>query len=103
MIERFPTAHATVPQALLLFGDLAWDNDRKAEARAAFLEAARRYPASNLTPRARFLAALAAWDLGDVTQAAREWEQLHHAGPAPERAAAGYWSGRAHHRSSWLR
>jgi len=69
-------------------------------ARRLRLEAARRCPTCNGASRARFLAALAAFEGGKSSNAAEEWEALQADGERGERAAAGYWAGVAWEREA---
>jgi soluble lytic murein transglycosylase len=95
LVERYPTALAVLPQAYLLMGDLAWDAGDADAARTAFLELGRRFPTHEQASRARFLAALVAWEQGQFARAATEWEQMRQSTARADAAAAGYWAGRA--------
>ena len=82
--------------ALYLLADLATDEQRDADARAAFRELARRYPGARLAASARFRAATIAYAAGDYRAAARELDSLAVSTNAgAEALAARYWSGRA--------
>ena len=63
---------------LSLGGTIAMTGDKgeRSEARRIWLGLAERYPASPTARRARFLAALVAFEEGDYTEAAREWSML---------------------------
>jgi soluble lytic murein transglycosylase len=99
VVERYPAEQEPVANALLLAGDLARDAGDLDEARKAWLELARQHPASGSAGRARFLAALVAYERGQYVLAAREWGTLRHDMAGTETAAAaGFWAGRA-----WLR
>lgn len=103
LVARYPGDTPAVVEALLLQGDLAWDDDRIEEARQAFLNAGNGAPEHPLAPRAAFLAGLATWMLGRPEEAAQTWEQLRRDYPASEPApAAGYWAGRAWERAGHL-
>lgn len=97
-VEAFAVPDSSLVQALILAGDLAWDDGRLDRARRKFLDVSRRVPTSELAPRASWLAALVAWDQGHVSVAAEEWDELRSRVPRSEAtAAAGYWAGRAWH------
>ena len=90
---RQPDAAAS---ALYLLADLATDDQRDADARAAFREIGRRYPSARLAASARFRAATIAYADGEYRTAAREFDSLATSSSAgAEALAARYWSGRA--------
>ncbi|HEX5072103.1 MAG TPA: transglycosylase SLT domain-containing protein [Gemmatimonadaceae bacterium] len=91
---------ASTASALFLLADLATDEGRDAAARAAFLELVRRYPASALSPRAAFRAAMIAYVHDSLSRAAMEFDALRarHA-RSNEALAATYWAGRAWQRA----
>lgn len=78
--------------ALWLLADLDSDRGNDASSRAHLLELSRRFPTNRLAAPARFGAALAAFVLGQMTVAAREFQSLAAASHDP---AAAYWLGRA--------
>ena len=91
---------ASAGSALFLLADLATDEGRDSAARAAFLELARRYPASALAPRAALRAAIIAYVHDSVSRAANEFDALRtqHRN-SREALAATYWAGRAWQRA----
>lgn len=82
--------------ALFLLADLAADNRRDDVARATFLDVGRRYPTSQLAPRALFRAALIAFVADSIRAAAEEFDAIRSRYPRDgEATAALYWAGRA--------
>jgi soluble lytic murein transglycosylase len=86
--------------ALFLLGDLAVDDGRDTDARAAFREIGRRYPTAANAAGARFRAAIIALAADSARQAALELDTLAIRYPKSDEALASlYWSGRAWERS----
>src|SRR5262249_42935993 len=95
LIRDFPT-DTSAGTALYLLADLATDERRDADARAAFLEIGRRYPQHPRAPVARFRAAMIAFVAGSTRGAALEFDSLRAKYPSSsEGLSATYWSGRA--------
>jgi soluble lytic murein transglycosylase len=82
--------------ALILLADLAMDERRDADARAALRQAYTRFPASGQAAQARFRAAVLAFAAGRTRTAANELDSLLALHPsADDGMAARYWMGRA--------
>jgi soluble lytic murein transglycosylase len=82
--------------ALLLLADLATDDNRDADARSAFLSAAKRFPRARHAPLALFKAGLIAYIAGDYRTAARELDSVVSQYPrADDALASAYWAGRS--------
>lgn len=92
---KYPDDTVSVPQALFLAGDLAWQQGDAAIARRAWRELAERFPRHASAGRATFLAALVEWEEGRRDVAGEEWSQLHRTNDGTDGLAAGYWAGRA--------
>ncbi|HEU4563494.1 MAG TPA: lytic transglycosylase domain-containing protein, partial [Gemmatimonadaceae bacterium] len=95
VLSRFPR-DSSAGLALMLLADLATDEGRDADARAAYRQAVPLLPRGARASAARFRAALLAHVLGRPREAAAEWDSLASLDPRGEEAnAATYWSGRA--------
>jgi len=82
--------------ALALLADLATDDNRDADARAAYISLAGRFPRSRHAPFALFKAGLISYVGGDYKTAANELDSVVAQYPkADDALAAAYWSGRA--------
>lgn len=92
---KYPEDTVSVPQALFLAGDLAWQQGDAAIARRAWRELAERFPSHPSAGRGAFLAALIEWEQGRRDVAGEEWSQLHRRNEGTDGLAAGYWAGRA--------
>ncbi len=95
VFARAPEDPAVRPRALFLAGDMAWQRGERDQARERWTELVRSYPGADSVGRAGFLAALALYEDGRITQAASEWEQVHLIDGGTDGLAAGYWGGRA--------
>ena len=96
LVRRFPNDSLATPTALFLLGDLARDAGDHAGARRWWLRVGQRFPASEVAPRARFMAAMLLWTDRKYSAASQEWDSLalgDHGGE--ESSAAKYWAGRA--------
>jgi soluble lytic murein transglycosylase len=95
VLAQFPTDPAAA-SARYLLGDLAVDDGREGDARAAFRAVALQHPQSGWAPLAAFRAGLLAYTAGQHATAAAELDTLVARWPdAEERIAATYWAGRA--------
>ena len=95
LIRRHPS-DTLAGAALILLADLAIDERRDADARAAFRQAYTRFPTSSQAPQARFRAAVLAFAAGQHRAAANELDSLLALHPgADDGMAARYWMGRA--------
>jgi soluble lytic murein transglycosylase len=93
--SQYPSTSGAA-DALYLVADVTSDERDNATARKAFLDVVRRFPQSDVAPRAAYRAALHAYIGGDKATAAKELDQLVASYPkADDRAGALYWSGRA--------
>jgi soluble lytic murein transglycosylase len=103
LLRAAPRDTDAASSALFLLGDLAVDDGRDADARAAFLEVGRRYPTSASAAGARFRAAIIALAADSVRVAAVELDTLAVRYPKSDDALATlYWSGRAWERGGEL-
>jgi soluble lytic murein transglycosylase len=92
---RFP-ADTSSASALLLLADLATDDNRDTDARAAYVSLARRFPRARHAPLALFKAGLIAYVHGDYKTASAELDSAATLYPNAEDVLASmYWSGRA--------
>jgi soluble lytic murein transglycosylase len=99
--RAYPRDTNVAAPALFLLADLATDDKRDAQARAGFLDVARRFPTSDLAPVSLFRAATIAYAAGAFDAAAREFDALVERFPrSADVTAARYWSGRARERMS---
>lgn len=94
-LGRAPEQSAVRPRALFLAGDLAWQRGEHHQARDYWIDLVHRYPGADSAGRAGFLAALALYEDGRVTEAAGEWERVHLIDRGTDGLAAGYWGARA--------
>ena len=95
ILRTRPSDTSAASSALLLLGDLATDDGRDDDARAAFRDLARRYPTSTHAAAARFRAAIIAYASGNPRTAAAEMDTIWTRYPrSSEAVAAGYWSAR---------
>lgn len=92
---RYPT-DTSAASALYLLADLATDDNRDANARAAFLSLAQRFPRARHAPASLFKAALFSFIAGDFKTAAAEFDSVvSQYGSSGDALAAAYWSGRS--------
>jgi soluble lytic murein transglycosylase len=98
--KSFPRDSSAGALAIFLLADLATDEAQDREARAGFLEVAKRFPSSSLAPSAVFHAGMIAYATGSYAAAARDFETLVQKYPrSDEVSAARYWTGRARERA----
>lgn len=82
--------------ALVLLADLAIDEGRDADARAAYLRAGREFPGTRFGALGRYQAAVIALALGHPDTAAAEFDTVAARHPSsPEAIGALYWAGRS--------
>ncbi|MFL5582777.1 MAG: transglycosylase SLT domain-containing protein, partial [Gemmatimonadaceae bacterium] len=99
LLARHPRETEPAADALFLLADLATDEGRDVEARAAFRDLATRYPGARRAPEAAFRAAIIAYVQRNDAAAARELDALRERWPSSgEATAAAYWAGRAYAR-----
>ena len=92
---KFP-ADTSSASALLLLADLATDDNRDSDARAAYASLPKRFPRTRHAPIALFKAGLIAYVQRDYKTAAAELDSVASLYPnADDALAAMYWSGRA--------
>ncbi|MFN0181887.1 MAG: transglycosylase SLT domain-containing protein [Gemmatimonadales bacterium] len=91
---RFPADSEPAASALFLLADLQADRGADDSARALFLEAATRYPATPFGQRASFQAALIAFLDGDLVTATREFDRIASTPNHGEAIGAAYWAAR---------
>ena len=97
--RTYPRDTSAAAPALFLLADLATDDGRDAQARARFLDVARRFPTSDLAPVSLFRAATIAYASGSFDAAARDFDALVERFPrSVDVTAARYWAGRARER-----
>ena len=95
VLVRFPNDSLAVSRALYLTGMLRWDTGDHTGARESWIPLLERFPDADSIGRAGFLAALALYEEGKVSQAADEWQRVHLLDRGADGQAAGYWAGRA--------
>lgn len=96
LLRKYPAAVEPCASALLLLADLAADERRDTDARAALLQLAARYPSSLHAAPARFRAAIIAIAALDFPSATRELDTLVRRYPqSGEALAARFWAARA--------
>lgn len=95
VVARFPNDTLAISRALYLAGALRWDTGDHAGARSSWMPLLERFPEADSIGRAGFLAALALYEEGKLTQAADEWQRVHLLDRGADGQAAGYWAGRA--------
>ena len=94
--RNYPRDTNAAAPALFLLADLATDDARDTQARAGFLDVARRFPTSDLAPVSLFRAALIAYAAGRFDAAVRDLDGLIERFPrSADATAARYWAGRA--------
>ena len=97
VVRLFPDDTAAASGALQLLAEMAIDDRRDPAARDAYLSIIRKYPTSEVAPRAMFEAGLLAFGARQYRIAARELDSLITLHPeSDEIGAANYWSGKAH-------
>lgn len=97
LVSGYPRETEPAADALFLLADLATDDARDADARAAFRELAAKYPSARRAPEAAFRAAIIAIVRREHAAAASELDALRARWPSSDEAvAATYWAGRAH-------
>jgi soluble lytic murein transglycosylase len=100
VVQSFPRDTDVAAPALFLLADLATDDGRDPDARAAFLEVVKRFPSSSLAPSSLFRAAMIAYATGAFAAAAHDFDGLVQRYPRTvEVSAARYWAGRARERA----
>ena len=97
--RTYPRDTNAAAPALFLLADLATDDERDPQARAGFLDVARRFPTSDLAPVSLFRAATIAYAAGAFDAAARDFDAVAERFPrSADVTAARYWSARARER-----
>lgn len=82
--------------SLVLLADLAIDEGRDTDARAAYLRAGREFPGTRFGAFGRYQAAVIAFALGRLDSAAAEFDTVAQKHPSsPEALGALYWAGRS--------